>query len=193
MQRICVFCGAKPGQGKAYMQAARAFGELLAERDIELVYGGGRVGLMGALADAVLEGGGSAIGVIPQALAVKEIAHEDLTQLYLVDSMHERKATMARLSDAFVALPGGFGTLEEFCEVLTWAQLGLHSKPCGLLDVDGFWQPLTEFFDRCVAGGFVGETERDLVLVESEPDKLLERLESFQPLSTRRWIQLEEA
>jgi uncharacterized protein (TIGR00730 family) len=193
MQRICVFCGAKPGADPAYLQAARAFGELLAVRDIELVYGGGRVGLMGAVADAVLAGGGAAIGVIPQALAEKEVAHEDLTQLYLVSSMHERKATMAKLSDAFVALPGGFGTLEEFCEVITWAQLGLHSKPCGLLDVGGFWQPLTAFFDGCVEAGFVGAAERELVLVESAPDRLLERLETFQPLGTKRWIQLEEA
>jgi len=193
MQRICVFCGSNPGDDPAYLEAARAFGELLAARDLELVYGGGRVGMMGALADAVLEGGGSVIGVIPQALAEKEVAHEDLTQLYLVASMHERKATMAKLSDAFVALPGGFGTLEEFCEVITWAQLGLHSKPCGLLDVGGFWGPLTQFFDRCVGAGFVGEAERELVLVESDPAALLGRLESFQPLSTKRWIQLEEA
>ena len=193
MQRICVFCGSNPGEDPAFVEAARAFGALLAERELELVYGGGRVGMMGAVADAVLEGGGTAIGVIPQALAEKEVAHEDLTQLYLVASMHERKATMAKLSDAFVALPGGYGTLEEFCEVLTWAQLGLHSKPCGLLDVGGFWQPLTDFFDRCVGSGFVGQAERGLVLMESEPAALLARLEAFQPLSTKRWIQLEEA
>jgi uncharacterized protein (TIGR00730 family) len=193
MQRICVFCGSNPGSDPAYMAAARDFGTLLVERDIELVFGGGRVGLMGAVADAVIGGGGAAIGVIPQALAEKEVAHEDLTQLYVVSSMHERKATMAKLSDAFVALPGGFGTLEEFCEVLTWAQLGLHSKPCGLLEVGGFWKPLTQFFDRCVAAGFVGAEERELVLLESDPATLLGRLEGFQPLSTRRWIQLDEA
>lgn len=193
MQRICVFCGSKSGDDPAFEAAARAFGQLLAERELELVYGGGRVGMMGAVADAVLDGGGSVIGVIPEALAEKEVAHEDLTQLYLVASMHERKATMAKLSDAFVALPGGFGTLEEFCEVLTWAQLGLHSKPCGLLDVGGFWQPLSDFFDRCVASGFVGTAERELVLIESDPARLLERLETFQPLGGKRWIQLDEA
>lgn len=193
MKRICVFCGSNPGKDPAYVEAARAFGGLLAERGIELVFGGGRVGLMGAVADAVLLGGGSVIGVIPQALAQKEIAHEDLTQLYVVDSMHERKATMAKLSDAFVALPGGFGTLEEFCEVLTWAQLGLHSKPCGLLEVSDFWKPLTQFFDRCVASGFVGAEERGLVLIESDPATLLVRLARFQPLATKRWIQLDQA
>jgi uncharacterized protein (TIGR00730 family) len=193
MQRICVFCGSNPGRDPAYLAAARAFGALLAQRGIELVFGGGRVGLMGAVADAVLAGGGTAIGVIPQALAEKEVAHEDLTQLYVVSSMHERKATMAKLSDAFVALPGGFGTLEEFCEVLTWSQLGLHVKPCGLLDVGGFWKHLTGFFDHCVEAGFVGHEQRGLVLVDADPAALLTRLEGFQPLSTRRWIQLEEA
>lgn len=193
MQRICVFCGSNPGRDPAFLSAARAFGELLAERQIELVFGGGRVGLMGAVADAVLGGGGTAIGVIPQALAEKEVAHEDLTQLYVVSSMHERKSTMAKLSDAFVALPGGFGTLEEFCEVVTWAQLGLHSKPCGLLDVADFWKPLTQFFDLCVSAGFVGAAERELVLLESDPAALLGRLEGFQPLATKRWIQLDEA
>lgn len=193
MQRLCVFCGSNSGSDPAYLAAAREFGGLLAARGIELVYGGGRVGLMGAVADAVLAGGGAAIGVIPQALAGKEVAHEDLTQLYVVDSMHERKAAMAKLSDAFVALPGGFGTLEEFCEVITWAQLGLHAKPCGLLDVGGFWKPLTQFFDRCVAAGFIGARERELVLLESDPAALLGRLEGFQPHATKRWIQLDEA
>lgn len=193
MQRICVFCGSNPGRDPAYLAAARDFGTLLAERGIELVFGGGRVGLMGAVADAVLAGGGTAIGVIPQALAEKEVAHEDLTQLYVVSSMHERKATMAKLSDAFVALPGGFGTLEEFCEVLTWSQLGLHAKPCGLLDVGGFWKHLTGFFDHCVAAGFVGSDQRGLVLVDADPSALLTRLERFEPLSTKRWIQLDEA
>jgi hypothetical protein len=193
MQRICVFCGSSPGSDPAYLAAARSFGTLLAGRGIELVFGGGRVGLMGAVADAVLAGGGTAIGVIPQALAEKEVAHEDLTQLYVVSSMHERKSSMAKLSDAFVALPGGFGTLEEFCEVLTWSQLGLHAKPCGLLDVGGFWKHLTGFFDHCVEAGFVGRDQRDLVLLEADPAALLTRLERFQPLSTRRWIQLDEA
>lgn len=193
MQRICVFCGSNPGSDPAYLAAARDFGRLLVERDIELVFGGGRVGLMGAVADAVIGGGGAAIGVIPQALAEKEVAHEDLTQLYVVQSMHERKATMAKLSDAFVALPGGFGTLEEFCEVLTWAQLGLHIKPCGLLDVGGFWQPLTQFFDACVTAGFVGLEQRELVLIDSDPAALLGRLQDYQPLSTKRWIQLDQA
>lgn len=193
MERICVFCGSSPGRDPAYLAAARAFGGLLAERGIELVFGGGRVCLMGALADAVLAGGGTAIGVIPKALAEKEVAHEDLTQLYVVSSMHERKAAMAKLSDAFVALPGGFGTLEEFCEVLTWSQLGLHAKPCGLLDVGGFWGQLNGFFDDCVQAGFVAPDQRGLVLVESDPAALLTRLERFQPLDTHRWIELDEA
>jgi uncharacterized protein (TIGR00730 family) len=193
MQRICVFCGSKPGRETAFVSAARDLGTLLAKRNIELVYGGGRVGLMGELANAVLAAGGSVIGVIPEALAVKEVAHEDLTQLYVVSSMHERKATMAKLSDAFVALPGGFGTLEEFLEVLTWAQLGLHIKPCGLLDVGGFWKPLTQLFDRCVSAGFVDAAERELVLIENEPELLLARLEKYQPHSTKRWIKLDEA
>ena len=193
MERICVFCGANPGLDPAYLESARKLGALLAEREIELVYGGGRVGMMGALADAVLAAGGSVIGVIPEALSTKEVAHEDLTQLYVVASMHERKATMAKLSDAFVALPGGYGTLEEFCEVLTWAQLGLHIKPCGLLDVGGFWAPLTKFFDSCVTAGFIGAEERGLVLVEDDAAAMLAKLAAFQPTSTKRWIQLEQA
>ncbi len=193
MKRICVFCGANSGKRPVYAEAARALGAALVQQDLELVYGGGRVGLMGALADSVIAAGGNVIGVIPEALERKEVAHEDLTELYVVGSMHERKAAMARLADAFVALPGGFGTLEEFCEVLTWSQLGLHAKPCGLLDVGGYWRPLLELFDGAVREGFVEPDQRGLVLVDESPVKLLEVLAQFRPLSTRRWIRPEEA
>ena len=155
-----------------YREAARAVGGLLARRRIGLVYGGGHVGLMGALADSVLESGGEAIGVIPRALMEKELGHRGLTELRVVASMHERKALMVELSDAFMALPGGFGTLEELCEVLTWSQLGLHRKPCGLLDVEGYFAPLLTFLDRAVEERFVKRTHRKLVLVAAEPGAL---------------------
>ncbi len=193
MKRICVFCGASSGKRPVYAEAARALGAALVAQDLELVYGGGRVGLMGALADAVIAAGGNAIGVIPEALERKEVAHEDLTELYVVGSMHERKSAMARLADAFVALPGGFGTLEEFCEVLTWSQLGLHAKPCGLLDVGGYWKPLLELFDGAVREGFVEPDHRGLVVVKDEPTRLLEALSEYRPVSTRRWIRPEQA
>jgi uncharacterized protein (TIGR00730 family) len=181
VKRVCVFCGSMPGRDAAYAKAARDLGRLLAGRDIGVVYGGARVGLMGAVADAALEAGGEAIGVIPQGLVDRELAHTGLSALEVVDGLAERKARMAQLSDAFVALPGGFGTLDEVFEVVTWSQLGLHSKPLGLLDVAGYWQPLLAWVDRAVADGFVPAQHRGLILTgESAPD-LLDALASQVP------------
>lgn len=176
MRRICVFCGSSAGARPAYARSARALGELLASRGIDVVYGGGAVGLMGELADAALVAGGKVIGVIPDALVAMEVAHDRLTELHVVRSMHERKALMAELSDAFVALPGGLGTLEELFEVLTWAQLGLHPKPCGLVDVEGFYAPLLACLDHAVVEGFVRPENRALVLDDVDPVRLLSRL-----------------
>ncbi len=181
MKRICVFCGSSPGDRKEYGQAARLLGRTLAERRLALVYGGGNVGLMGQLAAAALEAGGEVIGVIPQRLVEMEVAHLGLTQLQVVGSMHERKARMAELADAFIAAPGGFGTIEEFFEVLTWAQLGLHQKPCGLLNTCGYYGPLLDFLDAAVARRFVQPASRGMILVEEDPALLLERLAVFQP------------
>ncbi len=167
-------------------------GAMLARRGIRLVYGGGRVGLMGALADAALEEGGEVVGVIPEALLARELAHAGLTQLHVVGSMHERKALMADLSDGFVTLPGGYGTLEEFLEVLSWAQLSIHEKPCALLDVDGFWKPLVSLFDHAVAEDFVRPEHRSLILTGEDPKLLLDRMESFTPPETKKWIEPEQ-
>lgn len=168
-------------------------GAVLARRGLELVYGGGRVGLMGAIADAVLAEGGKVIGIIPEALVAKEVAHLGLTELRVVKTMHERKALMVELADAFIALPGGFGTLEEFCEVLTWAQLGLHRKPHGLLNVEGFYDPLLSFFDHSVAENFVRPAHRSLVLAEKDPDRLLDLLAKAHPPILEKWIDREQA
>ncbi|MDT0632417.1 TIGR00730 family Rossman fold protein [Rubrivirga sp. S365] len=181
IRRVCVYCGSRPGARLAYAEAARSLGTLLAEAGIGLVTGGGRVGLMGVVADAVLAAGGEAVGVIPHALAEREVGHDGLTALHVVASMHERKATMADLADAFVALPGGLGTLEEIAEMLTWAQLGLHDKPCGLLDVEGYYAPLVAFVDHAVGEGFVGAEHRAALVVEAEPAALLDRLRSAPP------------
>jgi uncharacterized protein (TIGR00730 family) len=177
--RICVFCGSSTGSDPRHIEAARALGRAMAGSGVGLVYGGGSIGLMGALADAVLRFGGEAIGVIPGFLNELEVGHRGLTDLRVVSSMHERKALMAQLCDAFVALPGGFGTLEEFSEVLTWAQLGLHAKPCALLNATGFFDPLLALFDRQVAEGFLSSKNRELVLVERDPDALVERLRAL--------------
>jgi uncharacterized protein (TIGR00730 family) len=181
MQRLCVFCGSSPGHDPAYAASAAQFGRLLAERGIGLVYGGGRVGLMGKLADAALEAGGEVIGVIPQALLDCEVGHRGLTQLRVVDSMHARKALMGELAEGFVALPGGVGTLEELFEVWTWAQLGIHKKPCGLLDVDGFFAPLVRFLDGLVEKGFIRPEYRAMLVVASTPEELLERFAAYEP------------
>lgn len=179
LRRVCVFCGSKHGVRPEYTEAARAMGTALAAAGIDLVYGGGRVGLMGEVADAVLDAGGEVIGVIPHHMSDREIAHYGLTDLRIVGSMHERKALMYELSDGFVALPGGLGTLEELFEITTWSQLGLHAKPTGLLDVDGFYGPLVVFLDRLVSEGFVAERHRRLLRVADTPAAILERLAAF--------------
>lgn len=188
MKRICVFCGSSPGVRPEYADAARAMGRALAERGIGLVYGGGRVGLMGIVADTVMQTGGEAVGVIPEALLRREVGHQALTQLHVVASMHERKQRMADLSDGFVALPGGYGTFEEFCEVITWSQLGIHPKPCGLLNAERYYDPLLAMFDRGVAEGFIHPQHRALVLEESDPGRLIERMLGFVPPDAEKWI-----
>ena len=176
MKRVCVFCGASSGRLPAYSDAARAFGVCLAGRGFGLVYGGGRVGLMGAVADGALSAGGAVTGVIPQALVDRELAHPGITELRIVASLHERKALMASLADAFVALPGGFGTLDELMEQLTWSQLGLHGKPVGLLDVEGYWGPLIALGRHAAAEGFVREVDLGAIVVAPEADALLDAL-----------------
>jgi uncharacterized protein (TIGR00730 family) len=188
VRRICVFCGSSCGGQQVYTQAAQEMGKLLAQREIGLVYGGGNVGLMGELADACLKHGGRVAGVMPKALVDREIAHRGLTELHVVDSMHARKALMADLADAFVAMPGGFGTWDEFCEVVTWSQLGLHRKPCALLNVNGYYDPLLTMADRAVEEGFVRGVHRDLVLSEAEPGALLDRLQSYLVPVVDKWI-----
>jgi uncharacterized protein (TIGR00730 family) len=181
MQKLCVFCGSSPGHDPAYAASAAQLGRVLAERGIGLVYGGGRVGLMGVLADAALAAGGEVIGVIPQALLDREVGHRGLTRLHVVDSMHARKALMGELADGFIALPGGVGTLEELFEVWTWAQLGIHNKPCGLLDAHGFFAPLVGFLDSQVEKGFIHPKHRAILAVASTPQELLERFAAYQP------------
>ena len=188
METVCVFCGSREGSRLAYADAARRTGREIARRGLGLVYGGGRVGLMGAVADAALEEGGEVVGVITEALISKEIAHAGLTKLHVVGSMHERKMLMVDLSDGFVTLPGGYGTLEEFFEVLSWAQLSIHEKPCGLLNVDGFWNPLSTLCYHTVTEGFVDPSHRSLVLMEGDPNALLERRERYTPPETRKWV-----
>lgn len=192
MKTICVFCGSSLGHRPTYREAALAMGRAIAQQGYNLVYGGGNVGLMGLVADAVLEDGGQVVGVIPEFLAAKEVAHDRITELYVVSSMHERKALMAELSDAFITLPGGFGTLEEFCEILSWAQLGLHQKPQGLLNVEGYYTPLLELFDRTVAEGFVQPNFRHLIVSASDPESLLDKLQSYQPPVVEKLIQRQD-
>ena len=179
MRRVCVFCGASSGRIPAYADQARALGTAAAARGLGIVYGGGRVGLMGALADAGLAAGGEVVGVIPQELVDRELAHEGLSELHVVGSLHERKAMMAELSDAFVALPGGFGTLDELMEQLTWSQLGLHAKPVGLLDVEEYWRPLIALGRHATAEGFVRESDLASIAVADDPESLLDRLDGM--------------
>jgi uncharacterized protein (TIGR00730 family) len=176
---ICVFCGADSGRAPAYADAARVVGKMLAQRGIALVYGGGSIGLMGVLADAVLDAGGQAIGVIPQTLVDREVAHSGLTELHVVKNLHERKARMAELADAFLALPGGVGTMEELFEVWSWGKLGLHSKPCGLLNVNGYFDSLRTLTDQMVTEGFLEPVHRELLLIEEQPNVLLDRLTAY--------------
>ena len=188
IENICVFCASSVGARLEYAAAARAFGETLAANGMGLVFGGGCVGLMGIVADATLEAGGRAIGVIPRALVEREIAHRGLTALHVVDSMHERKQLMADLADAFVLLPGGFGSWDEFCEVVTWAQLGIHRKPLGVLDVDGYYEPLFAMMDRAVGEGFVSAVQRDRIVVDANGNRLLERLQAAPVPNEVKWV-----
>jgi len=185
---VCVFCGSNPGVRPAYRQAAETLGRLLAVQGRTLVYGGGNVGLMGAVADAALGAGGRVVGVIPHHLVDREIGHTGVTELRTVRSMHERKQLMSDLSDTFVLLPGGLGSLEEFFEVWTWGQLGLHRKPYGLLNVDSYFDPLLAFLDHAVIERFVRQEHRELVLVDHDPERLLLRLDKHEPASMPKWI-----
>jgi uncharacterized protein (TIGR00730 family) len=186
--RLCVFCGSNAGHDPIYMAAARLLGGTLARNGIDLVYGGASVGLMGAVADSVLSSGGHVIGVMPQALVDKEIAHTGLSDLRVVGSMHERKALMAELADGFIALPGGLGTFEELFEVWTWAQLGYHEKPCALLNAGGFYDKLTSFLDDVVEHGFVKPVHRAMLIVESDPAALIQAIRAYEPPKVIKWI-----
>ena len=188
MERVCVFCGSSAGGRPEYRACAEELGRELVRRKMGLVYGGGNVGLMGAIADAVLAAGGEAIGVIPEHLMSPEIGHTRLTKLHIVRSMHERKALMADLADAFIALPGGFGTLEELFEILTWSQLGLHRKPCGMLNVLEYYTPLLAMLDHAVNEGFLKPQNRSLVLARQRPDQIIEALEAWQPIHVEKWL-----
>lgn len=193
MKRICVFAGSSRGAREEYASAAQQLARELVAQGYEVVYGGGKVGMMGVLADAALGAGGRVIGVIPKALLEKEVAHAGLTELRVVGSMHERKAMMAELSVGFIALPGGLGTMEEFFEVLTWSQLGLHAKPCGLLNVSGYFDPLLAFLDSTVSERFVKSEHRALVITSTSPTELLERLAAYRPPHVEKWIDRSES
>lgn len=188
MKRICVFCGSNPGVDPAYAAGAAALGRAIAAGGYGLVYGGASVGLMGVVADAALAVGGAVIGVLPEALQARELAHRGLTELHIVPSMHARKALMADLADGFVALPGGIGTFEELFEIWTWGQLGDHAKPVALLDVGGFYSPLIGFLDGVVAAGFVKPVHRDMLLTDDEPARLIGRMAAYRPAATPKWI-----
>ena len=192
MKRVCVFCGSSVGNKTEYSDFAVALGQLLAAKQIGLVYGGGNVGLMGVIADAAIAAGGEVIGVIPQALKDREIAHTGVRDLRVVDSMHTRKALMADLSDAFIAMPGGVGTFEEFFEAITWTQLGLHRKPCGLLNVGGFYTPLVAFIDQAVSEGFIKPIHRSMIVVDDNPERLVNTLATMDLPDVPKWIRREE-
>jgi uncharacterized protein (TIGR00730 family) len=189
IRRVCVFCGSSPGHDPAHRRLTETLARTLAGQGIGIVYGGGRVGLMGALADAALAAGGEVIGVIPQALIDREIGHRGLTDLRVVGSMHERKALMAQLADGFAALPGGVGTLEELFEVWTWAQLGLHTKPCGVLDADGFYAPLVTFLDHLVETGFVRSAHRAMLIAAHSPEELLAAFAAYRAPAVGKWLE----
>lgn len=191
MKRICVFCGSNFGIDPVFAQTAEKVGKFLAAENIELVYGGGRVGLMGKIADTVMQNGGKVIGVIPKALDRKEIAHQGLTELHIVGSMHERKALMAELSDGFIALPGGVGTFEEFCEIVTWAQLGIHAKPSALMNVGGFYDHFIAMFDHSMKHGFIRPEHRELILIESDIERLFEKMKNYRPPIVEKWLDKE--
>ncbi|QJY50955.1 TIGR00730 family Rossman fold protein [Pseudonocardia broussonetiae] len=191
MTSLCVFCGSNTGRGPRYVDGARRLGRHLAEEGIAVVYGGASVGTMGTLADAALEARGTVIGVIPREQAGQEIAHQGLTELHVVESMHERKAKMVELAGGFIALPGGLGTLEEFAEVLTWSQLGIHSLPTGLLDTDGYYGHFLAFLDHAVIEGFLRQGDRDLVLAGQDPAELLDALRAWAPAGDQQWQPVE--
>lgn len=193
MKRICVFCGSNTGSKSIYAETSRNLGKLLAQNNIGLVYGGGRVGLMGILADSVLAASGEVIGVIPKGLFAREVAHEGLTELRFVESMHQRKAMMEELADGFIALPGGYGTCEEFCEMVTWAQLGIHNKPCGVLNIEGFFDSYLSFLDTVVKEGFLRMEHRKLVLEDEHPFELLNKMRQYRPPNLPKWIDLDES
>ncbi len=188
MKRLCVFCGSSPGARPGYRKAARQLGRTLAAKGIGLVYGGANVGLMGELAHSVIDAGGEVIGVIPQSLVDKEVAFTKLLDLRVTESMQQRKAQMAELADGFIAMPGGLGTLDELFEILTWAQLGIHQKPSGLLNVEGYFDPLLAILDAAVAERFLKPAHRSMLIVEHNPDRLLDRLEEFAPTLTGKWL-----
>lgn len=192
IKRICVYCGSSPGRKPAFSLAAKQLAEKMHERGIGLVYGGAAVGVMGVLANAVLEAGGEAIGVIPKSLAIKEVAHDSLTELHVVSSMHERKAMMAELADGFIALPGGWGTLEEIFEILTWAQLGFHEKPCGLLNVEGYYDGLIGFLENAIEQQFVREVCRPMLMKADEPAALLDQFIEYRAPKVRKWMAEDE-
>jgi hypothetical protein len=185
---LCVFCGSAVGARASYTEAAQRLGALLAKRGIGLVYGGGNIGLMGVIADTVMAAGGTVVGVMPRNLIAREIGHAGITELRVVDTMHQRKALMADLSSAFIALPGGYGTFDEFFEVVTWTQLGLHRKGCGLLNIDGYYDPFVAMLDRAVAEGFVKPENRALVLDDASPERLLGRVLAIHPPATEKWL-----
>ena len=191
MKRICVNCGSSRGFDPCYLDMARRLGQALIGRDLELVYGGADVGLMGEVADTVLNAGGSVIGVIPRSFAHK-VSHQGLTKLHIVDSMHERKTLMFDLSDGFIALPGGFGTLEEVSELLTWAQLGLHKKPCGLVNVGGYFDLLLAFLDNAVSKGFMKREHREMLMVSECPEEMLERFKSYSAPNVEKWVGIKQ-
>ena len=192
MKKVCVYCGSSPGKQPIFREAARSLGHELADRGLGLVYGGASLGVMGAVADAVLERGGEAIGVIPHALATKEVSHSGLNDLFVVESMHERKAKMAELSDGFIALPGGWGTIEEIFEMLTWAQLGFHEKPCGLLNVAAYFDPLFTFLENAIDQQFVKEEFRPMMMMDDRSESLLDRFEAYRAPRVKKWIGPEE-
>jgi uncharacterized protein (TIGR00730 family) len=188
IKRVCVFCGSSLGARPTYAAAAAALAQSLVARGITIVYGGGNVGLMGILADTARAAGGEVVGVIPRGLVAKEVAHTGLADLRVVESMHERKALMAELSDAFIAMPGGYGTFEEFCEILTWTQLGLHRKPCGILNVEGYYDHLLQMFDHAVAEQFVKPVHREMFIAHAEPQALVERLLTHRVPAVDKWL-----
>lgn len=192
MKNIAVFCGSSNGASKVYIDSAKKLGKELAKRNITLVYGGASVGVMGAVADAVLKEGGQVIGIMPSFLEQREISHQRLSELIVVDSMHERKAKMAELADGFVALPGGPGTLEEFFEIFTWAQLGLHQKPCGLLNINHYFDPLVELFNHMTKEQFLQEKYRSMALVDTEPNRLLEKFNAYAPPAIKTYMNEEQ-